>query len=214
MIAKTTFRRTDGLEGFPVTVLRRATSSIRVDEGLVLRPANLVYSSELLEAFEETWPEVSRAMPWVNPDNPFLEQIESFLEETEKMGRSGLMHHWVMIRPWDNSLLGLIGFDNVTRTVEAQWNLGYWVRSSAQRHGLAKKSINATLKWLGEVDEVVVELKVDPLNLAGVKTVLQTANHWNGERSISGDSAVTVAGIRTLHHCHLIQTGPKSSQIK
>ena len=66
MIAKTTFRRTDGLEGFPVTVLRRATSSIRVDEGLVLRPANLVYSSELLEAFEETWPEVSRAMPWVN----------------------------------------------------------------------------------------------------------------------------------------------------
>ena len=81
MIAKPTFRRTDGLEGSPVTVLRRATSSIRVDEGLVLRPANLVYSSELLEAFEETWPEVSRAMPWVNPDNPFLEQIESFLEE-------------------------------------------------------------------------------------------------------------------------------------
>jgi len=211
LIAKTTFRRTDGLEGFPVTVLRRATSSIRVDEGLVLRPANLVYSSELLEAFEETWPEVSRAMPWINPDNPFLEQIESFLEETEKMGRSGLMHHWVMIRPWDNSLLGLIGFDNVTRTVEAQWNLGYWVRSSAQRHGLAKKSINATLKWLGEVDEVVVELKVDPLNLAGVKTVLQTANHWNGERSISGDSAVTVAGVRTLHHCHLIKTGPKNT---
>ena len=88
MIAKTTFRRTDGLDGSPVTVLRRATSSIRVDEGLVLRPANLVYSSELLEAFEETWPEVSRAMPWINPDNPFLEQIESFLEETEKMGRS------------------------------------------------------------------------------------------------------------------------------
>jgi len=195
-------------------VLRRATSSIRVDEGLVLRPANLVYSSELLEAFEETWPEVSRAMPWINPDKPFLEQIESFLEETEKMGRSGLMHHWVMVRPWDNSLLGLIGFDHVTRTVQAQWNLGYWVRSSAQRHGLAKKSINATLKWLGEIDEVAVELKVDPLNLAGVKTVLQAASHWNGERSISGDSAVTVAGVRTLHHCHLIKTGPKSSKIK
>jgi RimJ/RimL family protein N-acetyltransferase len=195
-------------------VSRRATSSIKVDEGLFLRPASLSYSSELLEAFEETWPEVSRAMPWINPDISFLEQIESFLEETEKMGRSGLMHHWVMIRPWDNALLGLIGFDHVTRTIEAEWNLGYWVRSSAQQHGLAKKSINATLLWLGAVQEVTVELKVDPLNVAGVKTVLQTVSNWNGERSISGDSAVTVAGIRTLHHCHIIKTSPKSSPIK
>ena len=193
---------------------RRATSSIMVDDGLILRPASSVYKLELLEAFEETWPEVSRAMPWINPDNPFLEQIESFLLETEKMGRSGLMHHWVMIRPWDNTLLGLIGFDNITRTTEAKWNLGYWVRSSAQQHGLARKSINATLKWLGAINEVTVELKVDPLNAAGVKTVLQTVSNWNGERSISGDSAVTVAGVRTLHHCHLIKTGPKTSQIK
>ena len=59
-----------------------------------------------------------------------------------------------------------------------------------------------------------IELKVDPLNLAGQKTVLQTVNNWNGERCVSGDSAVTVAGIRTLHHCHLIKTTPKSSKIK
>ena len=192
---------------------RRATSSIMVDEGLVLRPASTSYSSKLLEAFEETWPEVSRAMPWINPDKPFLEQIQSFLEETERMGRSGLMHHWVMIRPWDETLLGLIGFDNITRTSEAKWNLGYWVRSSEQRHGFAKKSINATLGWLGKVEEVIVELKVDPMNLAGVNTVSQTVSNWNGERNISGDSAVTVAGVRTLHHCHLVVTSPKSTKI-
>jgi RimJ/RimL family protein N-acetyltransferase len=195
-------------------VSRRATSSIMVDEGLILRPASVSFCSKLLEAFEETWPEVSRAMPWINPDQPFLQQIESFLLETEKMGRSGLTHHWVMIRPWDNTLLGLIGFDNITRTSEAKWNLGYWVRSSEQRHGFAKKSINATLKWLGEIEEVVVELKVDPMNLAGVKTVSHTVTNWNGERSISGDSAVTVAGVRTLHQCHLVVTGPKSTKIK
>ena len=193
---------------------RRATSSIMVDEGLILRPASVSFCSKLLEAFEETWPEVSRAMPWINPDQPFLQQIDSFLLETEKMGRSGLMHHWVMIRPRDNTLLGLIGFDNITRTSEAKWNLGYWVRSSEQRHGFAKKSINATLKWLGEIEEVVVELKVDPMNLAGVKTVSHTVTNWNGERSISGDSAVTVAGVRTLHQCHLVVTGPKSTKIK
>ena len=42
---------------------RRATVSIRVDDGLVLRPASPSVLTELQEAFEETWPEVSRAMP-------------------------------------------------------------------------------------------------------------------------------------------------------
>ena len=49
-------------------VLRRATSTIRVDESLVLRPASSLLVSEIIEAFEETWPEVSRAMPWIIPD--------------------------------------------------------------------------------------------------------------------------------------------------
>ena len=44
-------------------MLRRATTTIRVDDRLVLRPATSEYGSELREAFEETWPEVSRAMP-------------------------------------------------------------------------------------------------------------------------------------------------------
>ena len=52
------------------------------------------------------------------------------------------------------------------------------------------------------------------MNLAGVKTVSHTVTNWNGERSISGDSAVTVAGVRTLHQCHLVVTGPKSTKIK
>ena len=68
--------------------------------------------------------------------------------------------------------------------------------------------------FTGAIGEITIELKVDPLNLAGQKTVLQTVNNWNGERCVSGDSAVTVAGIRTLHHCHLIKTTPKSSKIK
>ena len=68
-------------------------------------------------------------------------KISEFISETERMGRAGLLHHWVMIRPWDNSTLGLIGFDRVTRSGQATWNLGYWVRSSEQNHGIASKSI-------------------------------------------------------------------------
>ena len=189
-------------------VLRRATTTIRVDERMVLRPATSEFYSELVEAFEETWPEVSRAMPWINPDLPFDTQIEDFLAETERMGRSGLLHHWVMVRPWDGALLGLIGFDQVTRSGKAVWNLGYWVRSSEQQHGFARRAIDASLRWLGEAEKSSVELKVDPHNPAGRSTVMRTVREWKGERCVDGDSAITVAGVRTPHECHLVTIGP------
>ena len=76
---------------------RRATTTIKVDEGLILRPANTSYTTTLLEAFEETWPEVSRAMPWIIPDKEIEPQLADFLDETERTGRVGRMHHWVLI---------------------------------------------------------------------------------------------------------------------
>ena len=189
-------------------MLRRATTTIQVDDRLVLRPATSEFHSNLLEAFEETWPEVSRAMPWIIPELPFYTQIEEFLVETERMGRAGLLHHWVMVRPWDGALLGLIGFDRVTRSGKAVWNLGYWVRSSEQQHGFARRAIYATLLWLGEAEDSLVELKVDPHNPAGRSTVMRTVREWRGERCVDGDSAITVAGVRTPHECHLVTIGP------
>jgi len=187
---------------------KRATSSIRIDDGLVLRPASKIHISDIVEAFEETWPEVIRAMPWINPDIEIRAQIEDFINDTETKGKSGILHHWVMIRPWDGYLLGLVGFDRVTRSSEAMWNLGYWVRSSEQRHGYARKSIDATLGWIRRTGNITVEMKVDPNNLPGSKTVHRTVKKWGGERCASGDSAITVAGVRTRHECHLIHIGP------
>ena len=71
----------------PKIMHRRATSSIRVDEALVLRPASKSHTAEIVEAFEETWPDVIRAMPWINPDNEIRPQIENFIEDTERTGQ-------------------------------------------------------------------------------------------------------------------------------
>ena len=190
------------------SMLRRATSSIRVDDGLVLRPASSTHVSDIIEAFEETWPDVISAMPWINPDKEVNAQIEDFVQETERKGRTGLLHHWVMVRPWDEFILGLVGFDRITRSNRAVWNLGYWVRSSEQQHGIARKSIDAALRWLGQIEDLAVELKVDPKNEAGRHTVMRAVRNWGGERCIEGDSAITVAGVRTLHECHIIAVGP------
>mgnify|MGYP005713556051 FL=1 len=127
---------------------RRPTVSIRVDERLVLRPAALRNLEDLTEAFLETWPEVSRAMPWIDPDKDVQSQLSDFLEEAERMGRAGLLHHWIMVDPRSNRLTGLIGFDRVTRSKKSDWNLGYWVRSLDQRQGIARRSIDAVLKWI------------------------------------------------------------------
>ncbi|MDP6662099.1 MAG: GNAT family N-acetyltransferase [Candidatus Thalassarchaeaceae archaeon] len=189
-------------------MIRRVTSSIQIDDRLVLRPASSIHVSQIIEAFEETWPDVIRAMPWINPDKEINSQIEDFIQETEKKGRVGLLHHWVMVRPWDEFILGLIGFDRVTRSRRAVWNLGYWVRSSEQQFGIARKSIDAVLRWLGQIDDLTVELKVDPKNEPGRKTVMRAVRNWDGERCIEGDSPITVAGVRTLHECHIIEVGP------
>ena len=193
---------------FPKTMHRRATSSIRVDEGLVLRPASKPHIPEIVEAFEETWPDVIRAMPWINPDKEIRPQIEEFIGDTERKGRTGLLHHWIMIRPWDGYVIGLIGFDRVIRSDRATLNLGYWGRSSEERHGYARRSIDAALGWLGKVGVLIVEVKVDSNNMPGFKTVLRTVRKWKGERYVPGDSAITVAGVRTMHECHLIEVGP------
>ena len=179
----------------------------------MLRPVSKTHISEIVEAFEETWPDVIRAMPWINPDKEIRPQIEDFVRDTERKGRTGLLHHWVMVRPWDGYVIGLIGFDRVTRSNRATWNLGYWVRSSEQRHGYARRSIDAALDWLGQVGELIVEVKVDPNNAPGSKTVVRTVRKWKGERCVSGDSAITVAGVRTMHECHLIEVGPGPSPI-
>ena len=186
---------------------RRPTVSIRVDERLVLRPAALRNLEDLTEAFLETWPEVSRAMPWIDPDKDVHSQLYDFLEEAERMGRAGLLHHWIMVDPRSDRLIGLIGFDRVTRSKKSDWNLGYWVRSLDQRQGIARRSIDAVLKWIGEVSQMVIEVKVDPNNKAGLTTVNRALQDWGGVRAPEGDASITVAGLRTLHHCHLIKVG-------
>ena len=76
-----------------------------------------------------------------------------------------------MVDPRSDRLIGLIGFDKVTRSKKSDWNLGYWVRSLDQRQGIARRSIDAVLKWIGEGSRVVIEVKVDPNNKAGLTTV-------------------------------------------
>jgi hypothetical protein len=57
---------------------------------------------------------------------------------------------------------------------------------------------------MSEGGPICIELKVDPNNIPGNRTVLRIVKEWNGERYIEGDSSITISGIRTLHHCYLV----------
>ena len=76
---------------------------------------------------------------------------------------------------------------------------------------MAKRSIRAVLEWLGRGNSIVVELKVDPHNLPDYPHVKHAVREWGGTRAPDGDSAITVAGLRTMHHCYLIEIGDKGS---
>ena len=47
-------------------------------------------------------------MPWIDIERDLKQQILSFLDETQRLGRSGLLHHWVMIDPRSERIMGLI----------------------------------------------------------------------------------------------------------
>ncbi|GIS29408.1 MAG: hypothetical protein Ct9H90mP1_1360 [Methanobacteriota archaeon] len=91
---------------FPENDAEAATSTIRVDEGLVLRPASKSHIAEIVEAFEETWPDVMRAMPWIKPDKEISLRLrissetreEGQIRSSSSLGNDtsmGWVCHWI-----------------------------------------------------------------------------------------------------------------------
>jgi RimJ/RimL family protein N-acetyltransferase len=187
------------------------TPLLEIDEQTFLRPVEMSLLDELLVACEESWPEVLQAMPWLELSEALEPQLEEFLTDVERLGRAGMLHHWTIYsRDATERMQGLIGFDRSTKSPDAHWNLGYWVRRSGQRRGLATSSIDRVLQWIGGAQggPVAVELSVDPGNIAGAATVEAACMRWCGRRHPSGDSVVDVAGEQIPHACYIIPRLP------
>ncbi len=185
--------------------MMHATPTLIIDDELLLRPAGIEYLEQLIIAFEESLPEVIGGLPWYDVEDEMHVQLEQYLYDVGRGGKIGRAHHWVIIDKSSEELLGLVAFDRFTRVREAHWNLGYWVRSSATRRGIAKRAANKSLDWISTTQggPTAVEITVDPKNEAGLATCNSIVKKWRGERVEWVDGEVEIAG-EMRHHITFI----------
>ncbi|MDP7312386.1 MAG: hypothetical protein QF831_03005, partial [Candidatus Thalassarchaeaceae archaeon] len=75
----------------------RTIPTLIVDDELVLRPVGPMHLEALVEAFEESTPEVIHGLPWYNIEEEMLAQLQGYLIDVNQMGKTGRAHHWAII---------------------------------------------------------------------------------------------------------------------
>ena len=99
-----------------------------------------------MTAIKEKPEDLINAMPWININREIKPQIITFVLESEIQSQRGEIHLWSIIHISTNELIGLIGVDSMTHQ-GGDLNFGYWVKSSFQKKGIAKKVITAVISW-------------------------------------------------------------------
>ena len=88
------------------------------------------------EAARESIAEVSRYLPWLHPEYS-IEETRIWIEKTvPKFWEQQSEYHFVITEVATGSILGGCGLDQVN-WVNQTANLGYWVRTSRTREGVA-----------------------------------------------------------------------------
>ena len=168
-------------------------------------PAVSKHITMILDAINESGDEIYQAMPWLELNQPIPPQVENYLQDVEGYGAGGLSYHWAVM--YSDEFAGLIALDYTPHLIIGHWNLGYWIRPSCQRKGLAGRSIDAVLNWVGRGGLTSVEIGVNPANIAGVRTAESAVQRWRGHR-LEDQIEVEVAGKLIMHHCWLIPRLP------
>ena len=159
-----------------------------LESGFILTPLSIEHVTPLFSAFSTDESSVHVAMPWLDSSQPMRSQIASFVVDVISGPNSNAYHHWVLVEPENNSVLGIIGFDVVRfRTFERRqlsrgihWNLGYWIAPSHRRRGLASESIDIMIRVAKESEVDVVQLSANPENIGGIITIRSAVERHGG----------------------------------
>jgi len=109
-------------------------------------------------------------MPWIKSNEKIKPQITTFVLESEIQNQQGEIHLWTILHNQTNELIGLIGVDSMTHQ-NGDFNLGYWVKYSFQKQGIATKVIPKVLSWLSKFhNSKIIEITVNPQNISGLAT--------------------------------------------
>ena len=106
----------------------------------------------LWEAARESMAEVSRWLPWCHPAYSMAESTE-WIGSRESMAAEGQEYTFAIVGA-DGRFLGGCGLNQINR-LQRFANLGYWVRTSATRKGVATEAVRQAAAFAFERTDLV-----------------------------------------------------------
>lgn len=144
------------------------------------------------EAARESIAEVSRHLPWLHPEYS-IEETRMWIEKTvPKLWEQQREYHFVITEVATGSILGACGLDQVN-WVNQTANLGYWVRTSRTREGIATAASKLLVHFGFEqlqLKRIDVVTSIDNIPSARVAEKLNPS-----EKKSVKDSSSTEGGI-------------------
>ena len=156
----------------------------RADMRLV--PVSKAILPLLLEAYHEDPEAAQKALPWLDTAHNVQGQLSDMLFDVENQSEVDRLHFWWIRSEEKGGFVGLIDLGDELQLLQSSYNLGYWVRSSYQRQGIAFEATRCVLHWLENktIEEdgfIRIEITVHPHNEAGLATASRICEEWNGE---------------------------------
>jgi RimJ/RimL family protein N-acetyltransferase len=115
---------------------------------VLIRPYRIDDIHALFEAATESVTEVEPFLPWCHAEYS-LNESRTWVELQIAQFQAGKEFQFAVISSGDNSFLGGCGLNTIDHA--HRWaNLGYWVRSSATRQGVATEAVRELTHWAFE----------------------------------------------------------------
>ena len=139
----------------------------RPDPAITIRPYRSGDESAAFEAASESVRRVYPFLPWCRPGYTFQESAAWVGAQTAAFA-AGTQYEFV-IEGVDGRFLGGCGINQID-TVNRRANVGYWVRTSAMRKGVATAAVRRVVAWaFANTDLGRLEIVVSTRNAASLR---------------------------------------------
>jgi RimJ/RimL family protein N-acetyltransferase len=132
-------------------------------EGLTLRTLEEVDAPALVQAARESLDTVGRWMPWCTASYSEKDALD-FVADCRSNRSRGTAYDLGIFEDGDPTLVGIVGLNSIDLR-NRFCNLGYWVRNSRQRRGIAFRCL-----------EILARYAFEELNLFRVEIVVAVGN--------------------------------------
>ena len=114
---------------------------------VTLRPYAVADAPEICQAVHESLKELMPWMPWCHPDYS-LHDSRTWLENQVKAFQAGMAFEFAIVSN-DGRYLGGCGVNDIGQA-NRRGNIGYWVRTTEARRGVATAAVRLAYQWAME----------------------------------------------------------------